>query len=95
MPAPFTILNYLNYLYDSSHIDVHSKMSIMQSAMSSLMASMTGVNVGLMRYNLNGTGGMVLAPIAPIDTGTNRADDVALVQSWAPSGVTPLSETYV
>ncbi len=87
-------VNYLNYLYDSSRIDIHSKMSIMQSAMSSLLASMTGVNVGLMRYNLNGTGGMVLAPITPIDTGTTRADDTALVQSWAPSGVTPLSETY-
>ncbi len=37
---------------------------------------------------------MILAPIAPIDTGTTRATDIALVKSWAPSGVTPLSETY-
>ena len=86
--------NYMNYLYDSSTIDVHSKMSIMQNAMSSLLASMTGVNVGLMRYDVKGHGGMVLAPIAPIDTGTNRTDRQTLVKSWAPSGVTPLSETY-
>src|SRR5205807_944041 len=81
-------------LYDSSQIDVHSKMSIMQNAMSSLLASLTGVNVGLMRYSLTGNGGMVMSPITPIDSGTTRADDQALVKSWAPSGITPLSETY-
>ena len=87
-------LNYLNYLYDSSQTDTHSKMSIMHDAMASLLSSMTGVNVGLARYDVNGNGGMILAPIAPIDTGTTRTDDINLVKSWAPVGVTPLSETY-
>jgi type IV pilus assembly protein PilY1 len=86
--------NYLNYLNDSSQTSTKSKMSIMHTAAASLMNSMTGVNVGLMRYNFKGSGGMVLAPIAPIDTGTNRADRIALVNSWAPDGITPLSETY-
>ena len=69
-------------------------MTIMHDAMASLLGSMTGVNVGLARYDVKGNGGMILAPIAPIDTGTTRASDIALVKSWAPSGVTPLSETY-
>ncbi|MDE2221144.1 MAG: hypothetical protein KGJ52_12285, partial [Gammaproteobacteria bacterium] len=86
--------NYLSYVNDSSQSSTRSKMAIMHTAASSLLNSMTGVNVGLMRYNYRGTGGMVLAPIAPIDTGTNRADRVNLVSSWAPSGITPLSETY-
>ncbi|HEV7431766.1 MAG TPA: hypothetical protein VGN77_01885, partial [Steroidobacteraceae bacterium] len=87
-------LNYLNYLYDSSQSDTHTKMSIMHDAMAALLGSMTGVNVGMARYDVNGNGGMILAPIAPIDTGTNRTDDINLVKSWAPVGVTPLSETY-
>ena len=86
--------NYLNYIYDSSQSSTSTKMTIMHTAAASLLNSMTGVNVGLMRYNYSGSGGMVLAPIAPIDTGTNRADRVNLVNSWAPTGITPLSETY-
>ena len=86
--------NYLTYLNDSSQSTTKSKMSIMHTAAASLLSSMTGVNVGLMRYDYRGHGGMVLAPIAPIDTGTNRADRIALVNSWAPDGITPLSETY-
>jgi type IV pilus assembly protein PilY1 len=86
--------NYLNYINDSSQASTRSKMAIMHTAASSLLNSMTGVNVGMMRYDYKGHGGMVLAPIAPIDTGTNRADRVNLVNSWAPAGVTPLSETY-
>ena len=87
-------LNYLNYLYDSSQTDTHSKMSIMHDAMAALLSSMTGVNVGLARYDWRGSGGMIMAPISPIDVGTTRTDDINLVKSWAPDGVTPLSETY-
>jgi type IV pilus assembly protein PilY1 len=86
--------SYLNYVNDSSQSTTSSKMSIMHTAASSLLNSMTGVNVGLMRYDYKGNGGMVLAPVAPIDTGTNRADRMNLVNNWAPSGITPLSETY-
>ncbi len=86
--------NYLNYINDSSQSSTSSKMAIMHTAAASLLNSMTGVNVGLMRYDYKGSGGMVLAPVAPIDTGTNRADRINLVDSWAPAGVTPLSETY-
>jgi len=86
--------NYLNYINDSSQTSTKSKMSIMHTAAASLLKTMTGVNVGLMRYDFKGHGGMVLAPIAPIDTGTNRKDRIDLVNSWAPDGITPLSETY-
>jgi type IV pilus assembly protein PilY1 len=86
--------NYLNYVNDSSQTSTRSKMAIMHTAAASLLNSMTGVNVGLMRYDYRGHGGMVLAPIAPIDTDPNRANRVNLVNSWAPDGVTPLSETY-
>ncbi len=86
--------NYLNYINDSTQASTSTKMSIMHTAASSLLSSMTGVNVGLMRYDSKGKGGMVLAPVAPIDAGTNRTDRVNLINSWAPNGSTPLSETY-
>jgi type IV pilus assembly protein PilY1 len=85
--------NYLNWLYDSKQNTTASKMWIMRGAASSLLNSLQGVNVGLARYDQGGSGGMILAPVAPIDNGTNRADMINLVNSWAPSGSTPLSET--
>jgi type IV pilus assembly protein PilY1 len=85
--------NYLNWLYDSKQKTTASKMWIMRGAASSLLNSLQGVNVGLARYNNGGSGGMILAPVAPIDTGTNRKDMIDLVNSWAPAGITPLSET--
>ena len=86
--------NYMNYLFNSTLNQTRSKISIMQNAASSLLTSLNGVNVGLMRYDLNGSGGMVLAPVADIAAGTNRTDRINLIKSWAAAGVTPLSETY-
>jgi type IV pilus assembly protein PilY1 len=86
--------NYLNYVYDSTQTSTRSKMAIMQNAVDSLMTSLTGINVGVMRYDYKGNGGMVMAPVAGIDTGTQRKDIINYVNSWAPSGSTPLSETY-
>src|SRR5258706_8897863 len=86
--------NYMNYLFNSTLNQTRSKISIMQNAASSLLTSLNGVNVGLMRYDLNGSGGMVLPPVADIAAGTNRTDRINLIKSWAAAGVTPLSETY-
>lgn len=85
--------NYLNYLNDSTQTSTGSKMSIMHNAAQLLLNSLSGVNVGLMRYNYAGQGGMVMAPVADLDAGTNRQDRINLVNSWAPVGITPLSET--
>ena len=84
--------NYLNYLFDSTQSATRAKISIMHDAADSLLNTLTGVNVGLMRYNYGGSGGMVVAPVADIGTGTNRQDRVNLVNSWAAAGITPLSE---
>ena len=86
--------NYLNYIKDSTQSDTSSKMSIMHNAVDSLMTSLTGINVGVMRYDYRSNGGMVMEPIASIDAGTQRNDIINLVNNWAPAGITPLSETY-
>ncbi len=93
-PCTIYTLNYLNYLYDSTQSNTSTKMSIMHDAMAALLGSMTGVNVGLARYDYHGAGGMIMAPISPIDAGTTRQNDINLVKSWAPAGTTPLSGLY-
>jgi type IV pilus assembly protein PilY1 len=85
--------NYLNYLFDSTQTTTKSKIWIMRSAATALLAGLNGVNVGVMRYNYGGSGGMVLAPVADIGAGTNRLDRINLINSWAAAGITPLSET--
>src|SRR5258706_12635765 len=65
----------------------------MRSAATALLGSLNGVNVGVMRYNYGGSGGMVLAPVADIAAGTNRLDRINLINSWAAAGITPQSET--
>jgi type IV pilus assembly protein PilY1 len=83
--------NYLNYYYDSTQTSTKSKISIMQTAATNLLNSVGGVNVGLMRYNYSGSGGEVLWPVGDIVTG--KASMTSLINSWAPAGITPLSET--
>lgn len=89
--------NYLNWYYDSSQHTVQSKIRTMQAAADSLLDSLSGVNVGLMRYNYGSltrsgsSGGMVLAPIQDIATGRDTMK--SLINSWAADGWTPLSET--
>ncbi len=84
--------NYMNWLFDSTQRSTRSKMSVMRTAATSLLNSLNGVNVGLMRYNWRGSGGMVMYPVS--DVAANRTNLVNMVQSWAPTGITPLSETY-
>lgn len=83
--------NYLNYFYDSSQSTTQSKIHIMQEAAESLLNSVGGINVGLMRYNFGGAGGMVLSPVA--DIASNKSAMTTLINNWAPNGITPLSET--
>jgi type IV pilus assembly protein PilY1 len=84
--------NYMNYLFDSTQRSTRSKISVMRTAAAALLNSLNGVNVGLMRYNWRGSGGMVMYPVT--DVAANRTNLINMVQSWAPTGITPLSETY-
>ena len=83
--------NYLNYYYDSQYVSTNTKVAVLQQAMASMLGSMSNINVGLMRYDARGAGGMVLNPIAPI--ATNAAPILANVNADAPSGSTPISES--
>src|SRR5579862_8697807 len=83
--------NYLNYYYDSAETSTNTKVAVLQQAVAAILGSVSNVNIGLMRYDANGAGGMVLDPVAPVST--NSSQILADVNKNAPSGTTPISET--
>lgn len=86
----FYSANYLNYLGTSPTV-TQSRMQIVKNAATSLIDSVTGVNIGLMRYDSNGSGGMVIQPVQPISTGATALK--TSINGMFACGNTPLSET--
>ncbi|PCJ85404.1 MAG: hypothetical protein COA54_11140 [Thiotrichaceae bacterium] len=86
--------HYLNYIISEPAISSSSRLDIMKDVMTNLVSSITDVNIGLMRFSSNGEGGMVVTPIADIETGTQRADFEAALNAMTAGGVTPLSESF-
>src|SRR5437773_3064866 len=99
--------NYLNYLASNPPVVAGTRISVVQTAASNLIKSLSNVNIGLMRYsdNLSGpvgpvtanaldgyaAGGMVAYPISPV--ATNSTNLVNTLNSYSAGGLTPLSET--
>ncbi len=81
--------NYLNYRGNPVVIQ-QSRIGIVQTTAKIILNSMTGVNVGVMRFN-NGQGGPVIHEIADLDT--NRAAIIAAIDGIVSAGSTPVSET--
>jgi|GEM_PF-220047 len=91
--SPYVIYsaNYLNYYYNSTTSSTNTKVAVLQQGVASILSSVSNVNIGLMRYDARGAGGMVLDPVLPI--ATNAAPILANVNADAPSGSTPISES--
>ena len=83
---------YLNYIVNAPTTNQGTRISVMQDVITDLLASTSGVNVGLMRFSQNGEGGMVATPVGDIET--NSATLIADLNSMTASGVTPLSESF-
>lgn len=90
--------NYLNWLHAPSDATERSRLDIVQEVASSLISSIAGVNVGLMRFSDNGgggeygtEGGMVIHPVE--DIRTSRAAIIDRINGVVATGSTPLSET--
>ncbi len=81
--------NYLNWRNSPGTV-IGSRIQVVRDVTNSLLDNLTGINVGLMRFNYQ-EGGPVLHEIAPIDTA--RASIKAAVSGLNASGWTPLSET--
>jgi type IV pilus assembly protein PilY1 len=91
--------NYLNYLAGPPPTVASTRIQIVQQAGTNFINSISGMNIGLMRYsNNNGgsndtsaSGGMVAYPVSHV--WTDRANLITTLNNYNPAGWTPLSET--
>ena len=82
--------NYLNFLVSNPPVS-KTRLQVMRDALTDLVNTTSGINIGLMRFDDDANGGMVVTPMGPIDT-TRAAFINELNQMWH-EGATPLSET--
>ncbi|MGC3982267.1 MAG: PilC/PilY family type IV pilus protein [Steroidobacteraceae bacterium] len=87
----FYTANYINYFKGGNTTITQTRLKIMQSAISTLLNSSSGINVGLMRYDAKGNGGMVTQAMGPISSVKSAISTE--VNSWEAEGNTPLTES--
>ena len=69
------------------------KQQTMINALTDMATSISGVNMGLMRFNTNDQGGSVIYHVQSIDGSTERAALVSAIAGLPAEGSTPLAET--
>jgi len=82
--------NYLNFLVSNPPVP-KTRLQVMQDALTDVVNASSGINIGLMRFDRDAAGGMVVTPMGPIDT--TRADFISELDQMWHEGATPLSET--
>jgi type IV pilus assembly protein PilY1 len=84
--------NYLNYVI-SATVDIPgTRLTVMKKALTDVVNSASGINIGLMRFDSGGDGGMVVQAMGEI--GTTRTSFLNALDIMSANGVTPLSESY-
>ncbi|MFQ5548099.1 MAG: pilus assembly protein [Woeseia sp.] len=81
--------NYLNWKASPANATI-SRIAIVRAVTKAVLKSITGVNVGLMRFN-DRNGGPVIKAISDLET--DRAGILATIDSLTADGRTPLAET--
>ena len=81
--------NYLNYLENPVLVN-SPKIRIVQDTATAILNSIEGINVGVMRFN-NNDGGPVILDLTDLDT--NRAAILATIDGIPSGGNTPVAET--
>ncbi len=83
--------NYLNYIINVPATYGKSKIQVMQNVITNLVNSTAGVNIGLMRFDSWGNGGMMAVPVD--DVTTNSSAIITALGNMTAGGTTPLSES--
>jgi len=86
----FYTSNYMNYLYGPNKETDLTRLEVAKGVAKALASSVTGVNLGLMRYN-GDTGGFIVEPVGNI--ADNRSTLVKAIDDLDAPDYTPLSET--
>lgn len=85
--------NYIRYKHDPPpNINRVSRLDAVKTAVTQLMSAISNVNLGIMRYDRDADGGMVMLPISDL-TDSQKSNVISTVNAFQPSGSTPLSET--
>lgn len=83
--------NYLNYIASEPPVTA-TRLQVMKTALTSVIEASEGINVGLMRYSRNGSGGLVITPMGPIED--VKTDFLFELSKMWDGGNTPISESY-
>ncbi|HKE44535.1 MAG TPA: PilC/PilY family type IV pilus protein [Steroidobacteraceae bacterium] len=90
--------NWINWRNDTGNFVTRSRLEIVQDVAEALVSSISGVNIGLMRYSNNdgsgdarAEGGMVTHEVVPVES--DRAGLITSISQNTAAGFTPLSET--
>ena len=85
--------NYIRYVRNGP-VATQTRMQIVKAAAASFLNSLPNLNVGVMRYDRDAEGGMVMSEVSSLDS--KRAaliSDITTSNRYEPQGNTPLSET--
>lgn len=85
--------NYLNYLKTVSITSTKTRLNTVKDVVTNVVNSVQNIRIGLMRFDRQAEGGMVVTPMGPIDT-TKPSFLTALTDMGADGG-TPLSEVLI
>ncbi|MEL7451416.1 MAG: hypothetical protein AAFN78_19550, partial [Pseudomonadota bacterium] len=88
----FATGNYLNYeIWAEEQFETISRLEMVKRSVNEILDGANAINVGLMRFSSDGSGGQVLEPVAPIES--VRESIRTTVNGLVDGGNTPLSET--
>lgn len=84
--------NYLNWYWSPGTIVTKTKMAIVKDTFASALNSISGINIGLMRFSSDAQGGYFMAPMQELNS-ANRTSFINTVNTLSSNGSTPLAET--
>lgn len=93
MSATLYSPNYIRYLRNGPRAPT-TRMDVVKTAAASFLNSLPNINVGVMRFDRQAQGGMVMSPVSMLDPKRARLiDEITNSDRYEPVGNTPLSET--
>jgi len=83
--------NFMNYLNMSGNVTTSTRMQVTVDVVKELTASLSNINLGLMRFDRNSNGGLIDVPVMDVATSGPLINNK--VDSYIANGGTPLEES--